>query len=334
MKINELHEEGRVVLEALITKADQGKTPKNTPYLSLMLEDASGALDAKFWNLNEEQVKMYHPGQIVRVKGDLIHHRNAAQLRVFSMDILEGRSLMDFVRSAPISREVMEKEIDQTIAEMQNPIIQDVTREILEMKRTDFFSYPAAVRNHHNFAGGLAYHTCSMLEGAKRLAPLYPFLDTDLLYAGILLHDMGKIEEYTQAILPEYSVQGNLLGHISMMSGLIEKVASILEVEDSEEVMLLKHMVLSHHGKMEYGSPVLPMIPEAEMLHTLDNLDARMFMMKQSLDTTLPGTFGPRVFALDNRMIYHRKGLAETSESKEQSRKQDMPQAAAEQKDK
>jgi 3'-5' exoribonuclease len=121
------------------------------------------------------------------------------------------------------------------------------------------------------------------------------------------MHDIGKIEELSSPVLPEYTAAGNLLGHISMMNTMIDRVAHELSVQDSESIMLLKHMVLSHHGKMEYGSPVLPMTPEAEVLATIDNLDARLFMMKDSLDQTLPGAFGPRVFALENRMIYKRK---------------------------
>ena len=98
------------------------------------------------------------------------------------------------------------------------------------------------------------------------------------------------------------------MGHISIMNNRLDRVAEKLGVNDKENILLLKHMVLSHHGKMEFGSPVLPIIPEAEVLTLLDNLDARMYMMKQSLDTTQPGHFGPRVFALEGRMIYHRKG--------------------------
>ena len=122
------------------------------------------------------------------------------------------------------------------------------------------------------------------------------------------LYVVGKIEELSSAVLPEYTIEGNLLGHISIMSARVDRVAHQLNIQDKESVMLIKHMILSHHGKMEFGSPVLPMIPEAEVLSLVDNLDARIVMMKNSLDQTVPGEFGPRVFALENRMIYHRKG--------------------------
>ena len=159
--------------------------------------------------------------------------------------------------------------------------------------------------------GGLAYHSISMARIALDICRQYTFLDKGLLIAGILMHDVGKIDELSGPVLPEYTNEGNLLGHISIMNNRLDRVAEKLGVNDKECVLLLKHMVLAHHGKMEFGSPVLPMIPEAEVLTLLDNLDARMYMMKQSLDTTQPGHFGPRVFALEGRMIYHRKGEAE-----------------------
>lgn len=299
--------EGKVTLTCLITKADIGKTQKNVPYLSLILEDSSGSLDAKFWNLTEEQAASYHAGDVVEVKGDLIYHRNAAQLRIRTMDQIDGADISQFVQQAPMSRSELESEIGKIVGRMKNPVIREITDELIRVNADDFYTFPAAVRNHHNFVGGLAYHSLSMAKTADFLIELYPFLDYDLLMAGILLHDMGKIEELSLPVLPEYTAAGNLLGHISMMNNQIDRVASALEQENSEEVMLLKHMVLSHHGKYEYGSPVLPMIPEAEVLTLLDNLDARMIMMKSSLEAVKPGCFGPRVFALDNRMLYRRK---------------------------
>lgn len=307
MKINEISKEGKVSLNALITKCDKGKTQKQTPYLSLVLEDNTGVLDTKFWNLTDDVTEKYKAGMVVSVDGDVILHRNAWQLRVHKMEILEDQDLTEYVRSAPMSRSEMERKVDEYLSMIEDEDIKLITTTILNESRNDFFNYPAAVKNHHNFVGGLAFHSISMLQLGLSIASMYDFLDKDLLISGTLLHDIGKIEEYTSAILPEYTSQGNLLGHISMMAARIDRVAHQLGIQDKESVMLIKHMVLSHHGKLEFGSPVLPMIPEAEVLCTIDNLDARLFMMKQSIDTTAPGGFGPRVFALENRMIYHRK---------------------------
>lgn len=308
MRINEITQEQKVNIKCLISKCDKGKTVKDTPYLSLILEDATGVLDAKFWNLTNAQIEQYKAGQIVEIFGDSIIHRNAVQLRVRKMVVLEGEDISDYVRLAPMSRTEMEEEVKTLMNEITDSNLYCVVEEVLEETKDLFYTYPAATRNHHNFVGGLAYHSISMARVGLDICRQYPFLDKGLLVAGILMHDVGKIDELSGPVLPEYTNEGNLLGHISIMNNRLDRVAEKLGVNDKECVLLLKHMVLAHHGKMEFGSPVLPMIPEAEVLTLLDNLDARMYMMKQSLDTTQPGYFGPRVFALEGRMIYHRKG--------------------------
>lgn len=308
MRINEITQEQKVNVKCLISKCDKGKTVKDTPYLSLILEDATGVLDAKFWNLTNEQIEHYKAGQVVEVIGDSIIHRNAVQLRVRKMTVLEDEDISNYVRLAPMTRTEMEEEVKILMNEITNTNLYCVVEEVLEETKDLFYTYPAATRNHHNFVGGLAYHSISMARVALDICRQYTFLDKGLLIAGILMHDVGKIDELSGPVLPEYTNEGNLLGHISIMNNRLDCVAEKLGVNDKECVLLLKHMVLAHHGKMEFGSPVLPMIPEAEVLTLLDNLDARMYMMKQSLDTTQPGHFGPRVFALEGRMIYHRKG--------------------------
>lgn len=308
MRINEITQEQKVNVKCLISKCDKGKTVKDTPYLSLILEDATGVLDAKFWNLTNEQIEQYKAGQVVEVIGDSIIHRNAVQLRVRKMTVLEDEDISNYVRLAPMTRTEMEEEVKILMNEITNTNLYCVVEEVLEETKDLFYTYPAATRNHHNFVGGLAYHSISMARVALDICRQYTFLDKGLLIAGILMHDVGKIDELSGPVLPEYTNEGNLLGHISIMNNRLDRVAEKLGVNDKECVLLLKHMVLAHHGKMEFGSPVLPMIPEAEVLTLLDNLDARMYMMKQSLDTTQPGHFGARVFALEGRMIYHRKG--------------------------
>lgn len=303
--IQDLQQEGKIVLPCLITKSEIGKTTKNAPYLSFVLEDCTGCLDAKYWNVTEEETKLWKVGMVVEVSGDLIRYRNAWQLRVRSLKQIEGNPI-DYVRNAPMERETLKRNVYELIDQMSNPIIKNVVKELISMEEENYFAYPAAVRNHHNFPGGLAWHSYSMAQLALSILNQYKWLDYDLLIGGILVHDIAKTIEYSDPILPEYTVQGNLLGHISMASNLIDRVAVALNVENSEEVMLLKHMVLSHHGKYDYGSPVLPMIAEAEVLTLLDNLDSRLFMINETLNETAPGTMGPKQFALDGRMFYRK----------------------------
>ncbi len=305
--IKDIQEEGKVSLLCLITKCDKGKTAKDTPYLSLILEDASGVLDAKFWNLTEEMISKYHVGMVVEAQGDIILHRNALQMRVRKLVEQPDEDISKYVRGAPIPREKMQEEINGYVESIQDEELRVIVSQVLEESENDFYTYPAATRNHHNYVGGLAYHTISMMRMAMAIEQLYDWLDHDLLVAGVLMHDIGKIEELSEPVLPEYTTAGNLIGHISLMASRIDRIAWDLGLQDSESVLLLKHMVLSHHGRMEFGSPVLPMIPEAEVLASIDNLDAKLFMMKASMEVTDPGHFGPKVFALENRMIYRRK---------------------------
>ncbi|MDD7282168.1 3'-5' exoribonuclease YhaM family protein [Floccifex sp.] len=305
--IKDIVAEGKVSLPCLISRCDKAKTVKGTPYLSLTLEDASGVLDAKFWNLTDEQVESYKVGMIVQAVGDIIIHKNAIQLKVRTLKELENEKITDYVRQAPMSVEQMKEEIDGYVSQIKNEDLFLITQTILENVEDEYYSYSAAKKNHHNYVGGLAFHSLSMVRLSLRICELYPYLDADLLISACLLHDIGKIEEFSSPVLPEYTAKGNLIGHISIFASYLDRISYELGLQDKESILLLKHMILSHHGKNEYGSPVLPMIPEAEVLSMVDNLDSRLFMMKQSIDATQPGEFGPRIFALENRMIYHRK---------------------------
>jgi 3'-5' exoribonuclease len=142
-----------------------------------------------------------------------------------------------------------------------------------------------------------------MLDLSKAIAGLYPTLDSDLLYAGVILHDLGKVIELSGPTSTTYTIEGNLIGHISIMVNEIGKAADELGIE-GEEVMILQHLVLSHHGKAEWGSPKPPLIREAEILHYIDNVDAKMNMLDRVLSRTKPGEYTERVFALDNRSFY------------------------------
>ena len=150
---------------------------------------------------------------------------------------------------------------------------------------------------------GLAYHVVSMLDLAKAIAMLYPSLNKDLLYAGVILHDLGKVMELSGPVSTVYTVEGNLLGHITIMITEIGKAADELDIK-AEEIMILQHLVLSHHGKAEWGSPKPPLVREAEVLHYIDNIDAKINMMDRALEKVNPGEFTERVFALDNRSFY------------------------------
>ena len=307
LKIKEIHEEGKVSVKALITKCDRGRTNKNTPYLSLTLEDRTGVLDAKFWNLTDEMVAMYHVGMVVEAQGEIIFHKNAAQLRLRKLTEDKDADLFDYVREAPMTKAEMKAEVDSMLDAMKDPVIRDVTREVIQASEEKFYTYPAATRNHHNFVGGLAYrhdlHGAAGESGqgavslaGRGFAVRGHFAARPGKSRRAVLANAGGIHERRKPAWAHQHRGGHDRPRRFGAGSGTRRAGRFAEAHGAEPPW-----------KMEYGSPVLPMIPEAEVLTLLDNLDSRMVMMKQSIDATQPGTFGPRMFALDNRMIYHRK---------------------------
>jgi 3'-5' exoribonuclease len=295
-----------VDLFMLIKQMTKGTTNTGKPFLTLILQDKSGDIEAKLWDASEQDEMNFQPETIVKVSGDVQSYRGKNQLRIRQIkpsSSADGFELSDFLQTAPLSIDEMTSKITQYIFEMKNPNIQRITRHLLKKYQKPFLEYPAATKNHHEFVSGLAYHVVSMLDLSKAIAALYPSLDSDLLYAGVILHDLGKVFELSGPTSTAYTVEGNLLGHISIMVNEIGKASEELGIK-GEEVMILQHLVLSHHGKAEWGSPKPPMIKEAEILHYIDNIDAKMNMLDKVLEKTKPGEYTERVFALDNRSFY------------------------------
>ncbi|HZG61605.1 MAG TPA: 3'-5' exoribonuclease YhaM [Anoxybacillus sp.] len=296
----------QVDIYLLIKTVTKGIASNGKPFLTLILQDKTGEIEAKLWDASPEDEAVYVPESIVKVFGDINNYRGRTQLKIRNIRPANSNDpvrVADFLEVAPMKREEMIDKITQYIFEMKNPNIQRITRHLLKKYQNEFLEYPAATKNHHEYISGLAYHVVSMLDLAKAIANLYPSLDKDLLYAGVILHDLGKVIELSGPISTTYTVAGNLLGHISIMVNEIGKAAEHLGIT-GEEVVILQHMVLSHHGKAEWGSPKPPMVKEAEILHYIDNLDAKMNMLDRALEKVKPGEFTEKIFALDNRSFY------------------------------
>ncbi|PKG25443.1 3'-5' exoribonuclease YhaM [Niallia nealsonii] len=290
----------------LIKSATKAIASNGKPFLTLIFQDKSGEIEAKLWDATDSDEQNYRPQMIVKIIGDIQNYRGRLQLRIRQIKPTTSEDnvrLAEFLETAPLTQEVMLEKITQYIFEMNNSNIQRITRHLVKKYQQAFLEYPAATKNHHEFVSGLAYHVVSMLDLAKSIANLYPTLDTDLLYGGIILHDLGKVMELSGPISTVYTVEGNLLGHITIMVNEIGKAADELQIQ-GEEVMILQHIVLSHHGKAEWGSPKAPLIKEAEIIHYIDNLDAKMNMLDRALERVKPGEFSERIFPLENRSFY------------------------------
>ena len=290
----------------LIKRSQQGVTTQGKPYMTLYLQDRSGDIEAKLWTVSKEDMELLVPETLIKVKGDVIDYRNKRQMKIAMYRLAteqDGLHPKDFVEKAPMDEDALLESILDYTLKIENGALQRIVRQLLSKYKSEFLSYPAAMTNHHDFVSGLAYHVHYMLRTAEALCDIYPSLNRSLLYSGIILHDIGKVKELSGPIGTTYTTEGNLIGHIVIAVEEITKIAEELEI-DGEEVLLLKHLILSHHGKLEYGSPKVPMLKEAEILHFIDNIDARMMMMDKHLEKTDEGTFTERIFPLENRSLY------------------------------
>ncbi|RIO57964.1 3'-5' exoribonuclease YhaM [Staphylococcus haemolyticus] len=295
----------------LIHRATQGVTAQGKDYMTLFLQDKSGDIEAKLWTVSKEDMQILKPETIVWVKGDVINYRGRKQMKVNQFRLAnpeDGFKTQDFVDGAPLSPDEIQENISHYILDIENANLQRITRHLLKKYQDKFFTYPAASSHHHNFASGLSYHVLTMLEIAKSLCNIYPLLNRSLLYSSIILHDLGKVRELSGTVATTYTVEGNLLGHISIASDEVAEAAKELGI-DGEEVMLLRHMILAHHGKMEFGSPKLPHLKEAEILFFIDNIDAKMNMFEKAFKKTDKGQFTERIFGMENRQFYNPEKL-------------------------
>jgi 3'-5' exoribonuclease len=310
-KINTLKPgEDGVLVEAIINHVVSGKTSGNnrSTYLSIVLQDNTGMIDAKLWSATQEQVDTLVIGKVVQVKGDVIKYNEDRQMKIIKINVVasDPKEQVKFLKKAPLNVDLMMKEIESYLDSITNLKMHQITRELFKNHFEKLKLYPAASKNHHEYVSGLAHHMYGMLRLAESLCMLYPSLNKDLLYAGVLLHDLGKTVELSGPVVPEYTLDGKLLGHISISQAMVKQTADAMHI-DGEEVTLLQHMILSHHGKNEFGSPVLPLLKEAEILYLIDNLDARMAMLDKALETVEPGGFTKRIFSLENRSFYKPK---------------------------
>lgn len=302
----------------LVRMSQQRKSNNGANYLDMTLADNSGDINAKVW---DPLATPPEQGSVIKVRGAVTEYNGRLQMRVDKFrpqapgDPVE---LNDLVSAAPYPPEDMIAVIDRTIAAMQNPVLQTLCRELVSQARKQLMYYPAAQRMHHAERSGLLHHITSMLNAAEALLPCYPFLDGDLVRAGIIAHDLSKITEMlsdTLGNVSEYSTEGLLLGHLVVGVSHVRDIARRNGITDDDEYsLLLQHMIISHHGLAEHGSPRPPMFPEAEMLSIIDEMDARMNEMETVARRTPRGVFSEKIWSLDRRLYHPRYLHEETGE--------------------
>lgn len=286
--INELEANQTISGTFLVSHKDVRQKKTGEPYLSLTLSDRTGDLDAKMWDNAAEAIPTFERDSFVRVKGVVQIFQNRPQLTVHKIQPVADSEVdsSDYFPVSKRDRAEMFAELEGWIGGMRDPYLKALLESIFGDPKIAlaYRTAPAAKNVHHNWIGGLLEHVLSLCTLAKVTAAHYDGIDFDLLLAGVILHDVGKIHELSYSRSFSYSDQGQLLGHIMIGARMVEeKIAAIPDFPPKLRDLLL-HMILSHHGQMDYGSPKIPVFPEALLLHLLDNMDSKMESMRALIE--------------------------------------------------
>lgn len=306
-KISELEVEDRIDGFFVIKNFEKKTAASGKEYYDLNLVDSTGMINAKIWEV--EKGEDMSAGDFVKVRGEIISWKDIKQMKVFkARKVVEsdGVKIEDYVQSAPMTGDSMYNEVMGYAESMDSDDIKKLVKTILEEKKERLMYYPAAKGNHHAIRSGLLYHIMRMLRAGEKLMEVYDGMNSDLVYAGVILHDLAKIEEMEAnelGIVSDYTKEGKLLGHIIQGIKHIDRVSREYDI-DEEISLVIQHMILSHHYYPEHGSPKYPMIPEGELLHYLDIIDARVYDMQKALGEIEDGEFTNRIWTLDNRQLY------------------------------
>lgn len=265
----------------LVREMSRGETKVGKPYLSLVLMDASGEISCRVWENAEQLMGECPVGAVVSVSGQAQAYKGILQLRIDSLNrIAENEvDLAQFVPSVQGNVTAMAKELVKLASSVENPFLKELLLTLFGERRLmqAFKKAPAAKVMHHAYVGGLLEHTLAVTRLADSITTLYPSLDRSLLLAGALLHDIGKLKEFSFDSFPfEYSDRGRLVGHMVLGIEMIQEKINTISGFPEDLGDRLKHLILSHHGRYEFGSPSLPMMQEAFALNFLDDLDAKI----------------------------------------------------------
>lgn len=276
----------------LISQPVLRNTTRGDLYIAMFLSDKTGKLNCRVWQATEELFNSLPNEGFVHIKGKSELYQNALQIVADQLMAVppEKVNVDDYLPRTEKNIRQMFDEITQTLSAIKNPFLKALVDEFLKDKplMKKFCTAPAATQNHHTYIGGLLEHTHNMLNVAKAVMPYYPQLQTDLVLAGIFLHDMGKTEELSYDMAFTYTDSGQLLGHIALTILMVDGKAKSLEnaglAIDRQILENIEHIILSHHGQYEFGSPKLPMTAEAFLISYLDNIDAKINQVTDKIE--------------------------------------------------
>lgn len=306
--LKDLLEGDRTSIQALVGSVSNGTNKSGSPYLNVELRDNSGSLTCKKWEVDGGDKDIFVVGNIVEVILEVIKYNDSLQGKILGAKLLplEGIDTTRFIKAPPIPKEELIARFNKLVDSIKDKDCKALLDYFTKKFGEQIYVSPAASSVHHEFSSGLLMHSVSLGEHADYFAKYYPDINRDLLVTGALLHDFGKMIELEGPAVYHYSLEGKLLGHISIMCAELRMAAKELGIS-GETPLLLEHMVLSHHGQLEFGSPVLPLTKEALLLSMIDNLDSKMLVLDKAFSDVCEGEFTQKVFALDGRSFYKPK---------------------------
>ena len=295
---------------ALIKSCDKKSAKNGTFYLDIILSDKDGEIFAKMWDFREEITPLPVANSLVKVRGVLQQYNGNDQFIIQRMrEVIESDNVQisDFVKSADCEGNEMFNTINGIVNAFNDEELKKVVSGMLQDNKEKILSFPAAEKLHHAMVGGLLYHTLSIVRLAQCVCDIYPCIDRELLLSGAILHDIAKLREYSlnsAGVVDGHTLEGMLLGHLVMGAEDVGRKCDELGVTP-EKKYLLQHMLISHHGKLEFGAAVRPGFIEAEVLSQLDLFDANIYEMADALKDVEKGGFTGRLWMLDNRRFYN-----------------------------
>ena len=299
----------RIIGQLLVVASSKGVTEKGMNYVNVTFQDKSGTIEAKKWDATDEDLNTLVPGSVVNVDARVNLYKNTNQLKIGEVSKINDLSEIDlsnFQRVSPLPLPEMKKRLEAYLNSFKDKDVETITRAVISHFYDKYVTYPAAVKIHHEFGSGIIHHSLAMADLAEDVAKRYPQVDRDLLVAGALMHDIGKTIEYENPLMPVQTVEGKLCGHIAIMYAEFKKIVDNLNIK-SEVPILLEHMILAHHGKMEWGSPVNPATREAWLLSQIDLIDSHMMVLDKALEPVKEGEFTPRLWVMDDVSFYKPK---------------------------
>ena len=306
--IKDFEDKDHIIGQLLVTSSTKGTTDKGLSYLNVTFQDKSGVIEGKKWDASDEDLRLFAPGCVLLVDGLVNFYKNQPQLKIVGASKVDPSEVVmaNFQRVSPVPKEELESKLDKYLNSFKDKDVEKVTKAVISHFYDKYITYPGAVKVHHEFGSGILHHSLFMAEVADAISKIYTQVDRDILVAGALLHDIGKTIEYENPIAPVQTAEGKLCGHVAIGYAEFKRIVDELHIE-SEVPLLLEHMILAHHGSLEFGSPVMPATREALLLSEIDMLDSRQMILDKALDGVKEGEFTQRLWAMDDTSFYKPK---------------------------